>query len=268
MGPYHSSEGGSTQLTTLLEVQGLGMTFGGLHANFDISFKVAAGEMVGLIGPNGAGKSTLFNCIAGLYTPTSGRLFFRGRDVTGYKPFQMARLGLARTFQVYVATGDLSVLENVMVGSFMKTASQAQARLNAERVMEKMNLTGLARERVAALPVAAQKRVVMATALATDPQMLLLDEVAAGLNPAEIDGMMEVIRWVHKELNVTVVLIEHVMEMVMNLSHRVLVLDAGRLIAEGEPVKIVRQPEVIKAYLGERYVAEHSGSPAPGTGIQ
>jgi len=132
------------------------MTFGGLHANLDISFTVAPGEMVGLIGPNGAGKSTLFNCIAGLYKPTEGRLFFRGREVTGYRPFQMARLGLARTFQVYVATGDLNVVENVMVGAFMKTGSQALARSKAELIMEKMNLTALARDRVAALPVAAQ----------------------------------------------------------------------------------------------------------------
>jgi branched-chain amino acid transport system ATP-binding protein len=234
------------------------MTFGGLRANVDISFKVAAGEMVGLIGPNGAGKSTLFNCIAGLYAPTSGRLVFRDRDVTGCKPYEMARLGLARTFQVYVATGDLTVLENVMVGAFMNTGSRIQAALKAERVIEKMNLTEFSGERVASLPVAAQKRVVMATALATDPQMLLLDEVAAGLNPTEIEGIMEVIRWVHKELHVTVVLIEHVMEMVMKLSHRVLVLEAGRLIAEGEPAEIVRRPEVIKAYLGERYARERA----------
>jgi branched-chain amino acid transport system ATP-binding protein len=177
----------------------------------------------------------------------------------------MARLGLARTFQVYVATGDLNVLENIMVGAFMNTGSRVQAGLKAERIMEKMNLTGLSGERVASLPVAAQKRVVMATALATDPLMLLLDEVAAGLNPTEIEGIMEVIRWVHKELHVTIILIEHVMEMVMNLSHRVLVLEAGRLIAEGEPAEIVRRPEVIKAYLGERYAREHSDGDSPKT---
>jgi branched-chain amino acid transport system ATP-binding protein len=240
------------------------MTFGGLHANFDISFSVAEGEMVGLIGPNGAGKSTLFNCIAGLYVPTTGRLFFRGQDVTGCKPYEMARMGLARTFQVYVATGDLNVVENVMVGAFMKTASRAQAHRKAEGIMENMGLKELALERVANLPVAAQKRVLMATALATDPQMLLLDEVAAGLNPAEIERMMEVIRWVHGDLRVTVFLTEHVMELVMNLSHRVLVLEAGRLIAEGEPEKVVQQPEVIKAYLGERYVLEHPDEKSPG----
>lgn len=245
-------------MNPLLKVQGLGMTFGGLHANFDISFEIGEGEMVGLIGPNGAGKSTLFNCIAGLYVPSAGRLFFRGKEVTGCKPYEMARMGLARTFQVYVATGDLNVVENIMVGAFMHTASRDRAHRKAEGIMENMGLKELAQERVTSLPVAAQKRVVMATALATDPHMLLLDEVAAGLNPTEIDRMMEVIRWVHDELHVTVLLTEHVMEMVMNLSHRVLVLEAGRLIAEGEPGKIVQQPEVIKAYLGERYVRDHS----------
>ncbi|HTY22565.1 MAG TPA: ABC transporter ATP-binding protein [Desulfomonilaceae bacterium] len=243
----------------LLKVEKLGMTFGGLRANWDISFEVTAGEMVGLIGPNGAGKSTLFNCISGLHEPTAGRIFFRGQDVTGFKSFEMARLGLARTFQVYVATGDLNVLEYVMVGSFMRTRSRREARSKAEGLLEKMNLDTLAQERVASLPVASQKRVVMASALATDPELLLLDEVAAGLNPSEIDQMIAVIRWVHSDLNITVLLIEHVMELVMRLSHRVFVLDSGLLVAEGEPSDIVRRPEVIRAYLGERYVAQHSG---------
>jgi len=242
----------------LLKVDKLGMTFGGLRANWDISFEVTAGEMVGLIGPNGAGKSTLFNCIAGFYGPTAGRIFFRGQDVTGFQPYEMARLGLARTFQVYVATGDLNVLEYVTVGSFMRTRSRRNAQAKAEGLLENMNLKTLANEKVAILPVAAQKRVVMASALATDPELLLLDEVAAGLNPSEIDQMIGVIRWVHSDLNITVLLIEHVMEMVMRLSHRVLVLDSGILIAEGEPSDIVRRPEVIRAYLGERYVAQHA----------
>jgi branched-chain amino acid transport system ATP-binding protein len=168
----------------------------------------------------------------------------------------MARLGLARTFQVYAATGDLNVLENVMVGSFLRTRSRVLAKQKAEALLEQMNLSDLARERVANLPVASQKRVVMATALATDPQLLLLDEVAAGLNPREIDQTIGLIRLVHAHLKVTVILIEHVMELVMKLSHRVLVLDSGRLIAEGEPSDISSRPEVIRAYLGERYVAE------------
>ena len=243
----------------LLDVKGLGMRFGGLEANWDISFQVEAGELVGLIGPNGAGKSTLFNCIAGMHSPTVGNIFFRGQNVTGYRAYEMARLGLARTFQVYVATGDLNVLENVMVGAFMRTSSLVKARTKAEGILENMNLASLAQERVANLPVAAQKRVVMATALATYPELLLLDEVAAGLNPTEMDDMIRMIRWVHGQLHVTVMVVEHVMELVMKLSHRVLVVESGRLIAEGEPSDIVRRPEVIKAYLGERYVTEQLG---------
>jgi branched-chain amino acid transport system ATP-binding protein len=244
----------------LLDVKHMGMRFGGLQANVDISFQMERGEMVGLIGPNGAGKSTLFNCLAGVYTPTEGRILFKDQDVTGSRPYEMARIGLARTFQVYVATGDLNVIENIMVGGFMRTRSPRAAKEKAESLAEKMNLAGLAQERVANLPVAAQKRVTMATALATDPDLLLLDEVAAGLNPSEIDQMIDVIRWVHHDLKVTVLLIEHVMELVMRLSHRVLVLESGRLIAEGEPAAVSRNPEVIKAYLGERYAAEQHKS--------
>jgi branched-chain amino acid transport system ATP-binding protein len=245
----------------LLEVRDLGMSFGGLRANEDVSFKVGQGELVGLIGPNGAGKSTLFNCIAGLYTPTHGQVFFQGRDVTGLQPYDMARLGLARTFQVHVATGDLNVLEYVMVGSFLKTASRGVAESKARGLMERMRLSLFGRERVANLPVAAQKRVMMAAALATDPLMLLLDEVAAGLNPTEMDEMVNLIGWLHRDLKITVILIEHVMELVMKISHRVLVLDTGRLIAEGEPWDIATRPEVIKAYLGQRYAERHA---APG----
>jgi branched-chain amino acid transport system ATP-binding protein len=166
-----------------------------------------------------------------------------------------------------VATGDLNVMENIMVGSFLRTSSRMKARAKAEGLMEKMNLADLADERLANLPVAAQKRVAMATALAIDPVLLLLDEVAAGLNRTEIEQMMEVIRWVHRDLGITVMLVEHVMELVMKLSQRVLVLDCGQLIAEGAPSDIVQRPEVIKAYLGERYVAEHGTPKSPGVDI-
>ncbi|MBM4327667.1 MAG: ABC transporter ATP-binding protein [Deltaproteobacteria bacterium] len=251
----------------LLDVQHLGMRFGGLQANVNISFQVERGEMVGLIGPNGAGKSTLFNCLAGVHNPTEGRILFKDRDVTGSRPYAMARMGLARTFQVYVATGDLNVIENIMVGGFMRSRSPRVSREKAESLADKMNLAGLAQERVANLPVAAQKRVTMATALATAPDLLLLDEVAAGLNPSEIEQMIDLIRWVHHDLKVTILLIEHVMELVMKLSHRVLVLDSGRLIAEGEPAAVSRSPEVIKAYLGERYAAEQRGDIGPRTSV-
>jgi branched-chain amino acid transport system ATP-binding protein len=246
------------QLMALLEVQNLTKNFGGLQANADISFVLDKGELLGLIGPNGAGKTTLFNCISGMHPVSAGKIEFDGIDITALKAHEIARMGLARTFQVYVAAGDLNVAENVMVGSFMHTRSTAKAKKRTSKILEDMELADLAEYLVSELPVAAQKRVTMATALATDPKLLLLDEVAAGLNPSEIDGIMATIRHIHQELGISVMLIEHVMELVMKVSHRVIVLDYGQKIAEGNPEDIAKNPQVIKAYLGERYVKEHA----------
>jgi branched-chain amino acid transport system ATP-binding protein len=242
----------------LLEVQNLTKNFGGLRANDDISFSLDQGELLGLIGPNGAGKTTLFNCISGMHPVSAGKIEFDGTDVTALKAHEIARMGLARTFQVYVAAGDLNVAENVMVGSFMHTRSTAKAKQRTARILEDMELGDLADYLVSELPVAAQKRVTMATALATAPKLLLLDEVAAGLNPSEIDGIMATIQRIHNEFGIAVMLIEHVMELVMRVSHRVIVLDYGQKIAEGNPEDIAENPQVIKAYLGERYVKEHA----------
>ena len=241
----------------LLEVQDIIKDFGGLRANDRISFAMEKGELVGLIGPNGAGKTTLFNCIAGLHPTSSGRIIFDGEDITDLKANEVARRGLARTFQVYVAAGDLNVKENVMVGCFMRTRSRSQAKSRADEILAYLKLDDLAEYLVNELPVAAQKRVTMATALGTDPKLLLLDEVAAGLNPGEIEEILASIKHVHYDLGVTVMLIEHVMELVMKISDRVVVLDSGRKIAEGNPQEIAENPAVIKAYLGERYVEEH-----------
>ncbi len=244
----------------LLEVHNLTKDFGGLRANDDVSFTLDKGEMLGLIGPNGAGKTTLFNCISGLHPLTSGQVILDGEDVTRLKAHEIAKKGLARTFQVYAASGDLTVRENIMVGCFMRNRSRTRARAHADRILKDLRLTDYADYLVSELPVAAQKRVTMATALGTEPKLLLLDEVAAGLNPGEVEEIMENIRHVHGELGVTVMLIEHVMELVMNISDRVIVLHHGQTISDGDPEAVVKNPRVIKAYLGERYVREHGGS--------
>ena len=243
----------------LLDVDRLTKMFGGLRANHEISFSVAEHELVGLIGPNGAGKTTLFNCLSGLHSITSGRVFFNGEEITSLNSYEIARRGMARTFQVYAASGDLTVQENVMVGCFMHTRSRSLAGKWAEEIMKEMRLKDLGRCLMSELPVAAQKRVTMATALASRPRLLLLDEVAAGLNTLEIEDMLSTIKHIHEEKGITVMLIEHVMELVMKVSHRVIVLDYGEKIAEGPPQDIARDARVIQAYLGERYVREQEG---------
>jgi branched-chain amino acid transport system ATP-binding protein len=239
---------------SLLKVLEVSKNFGGLRANQDISFSVGEGEIVGLIGPNGAGKTTLFNCIAGYFPVTSGQIIFNGKDITALKDFEIARLGLARTFQVYGASGDLNVLENIMIGAFLKTASRKKSLDHSLEVMAFMGIEAQAKHLMTEIPVAAQKRVTLATALATEPKMMLLDEVAAGLNPSEIEELISLLKKINQEKRVTLLLTEHVMELVMRLSKRVVVLESGRKIAEGDPQEVIRNEEVIKAYLGESFL--------------
>ncbi len=235
---------------TLLRVRDLTKQFGGLTANQAISLTVAAGEIVGLIGPNGAGKTTLFSCIAGAYRPTSGSVWFDGQEVAGLPPHVICHLGLARTFQKVRILKDMTVLENVMVGAFSRSPSRRQAQRQAESVLELTRMNALADVPGSSLTIADKKRLEIARALATQPKLLLLDEVMAGLNPRETADAVLLVRAI-REQGITILMIEHVMEVIMPLSDRVLVLDGGELIAEGVPEQIVQNERVIEAYLGK-----------------
>ncbi|RLB01973.1 MAG: ABC transporter ATP-binding protein [Deltaproteobacteria bacterium] len=236
-----------------LEVRNLTKDFGGIVANNDVSFSIEEGEIVGLIGPNGAGKTTLFNCIVGYYRPDGGRVIFRGRDITGWKPFQTAREGIGRTFQLMRAAGELTALEHVMVGAFLHQEDRVEAEKEAREVLAFMGLEGVADLYLTELPLAIQKQVGLARALAIKPVLLMLDEVASGLNPTETEEMVKLLKRIHREKGITLFLIEHVMEVVMPISERVIVLDGGMKIAEGPPEEIAHDEKVIKAYLGEKY---------------
>jgi branched-chain amino acid transport system ATP-binding protein len=238
----------------LLEVRGVTKRFGGLTANSEVSFSVAEGEILSIIGPNGAGKSTLFGCITGFHRPNSGAIVYRGREITGFHADRICRRGIARTFQIVQIIGDMTVLENAMTGAFLRTPGRREAVRRAEEVLD---LTGLATRRDvlgAALTIADKKRLEVAMALATQPRLLMLDESMAGLTPVELREYITLIREVRKR-GVTLIIVEHVMEAVMQLSDRLIVLDAGRKIVEGSPRDVVVDPQVIHAYLGDRYRA-------------
>ncbi len=240
--------------SSLLEVQGVTKRFGGLLANDNVSFSVYEREIVSIIGPNGAGKSTLFNCITGFYAPNGGRILYRGRDITHLGADRICKMGIARTFQIVQIISDMTVLENVMTGAFLRSARNGTARKRAEDVLR---FTGLFERRNAAataLTIADKKRLEVSMALATQPKLLMLDEAMAGLTPVELKGMISLIRLV-RESGVTIVIVEHVMEAVMELSDRVIVINSGRKIVEGTPKEVVVNTEVIQAYLGERYHA-------------
>jgi branched-chain amino acid transport system ATP-binding protein len=244
---------------SVLEVSRLSKSFGGVKANYDITFSIEENQVMGLIGPNGAGKTTLFNCIAGYHKPDAGSIRFRGQDITGFPPHQTNRQGIARTFQVTESGGDLSVIDELMVGAFCRTKSRHQAREEAEDLLEILDLKPVARKRIFELPVAMQKRVGLGRALATKPTLLMLDEVAAGLTPSEIAEIKTVIREQKRLRKLTVFVIEHVMDMVMDLSERVLVLDGGIKICEGPPDVVANDEQVIRAYLGEKYADRRKG---------
>ncbi len=237
----------------LLEVKNLVKEFGGVVANADISLGLERGKILGLIGPNGAGKTTLFNCIAGYYKPTRGNIFFEGKDITGWPAHRVTKVGIARTFQSMKIMPNLTVEENVMVGAFCRTSNRLVARRDAQEILKLLNLAEEANVLPTELPIATQKRIELARALATRPKLLMLDEIAAGLNPLEIKEIVQTLLRIKEERGLTLFLTEHVMEFIMTISEVVTVMAAGRKIAEGSPEEVAREEKVVEAYLGERY---------------
>lgn len=237
----------------LLKVNRLTKNFGGLKAVDKLDLSIQDGMILGLIGPNGAGKSTAFNCIAGLYSATSGQVIYKDDDITKLKSYDVCRRGIARTFQLSKPFPNKSVLKNVMVGGFLGSKDRNRAEAKALEVLEFVNLIGKRDVLGKSLTVADRKRLELARALATDPALLLLDEVMAGLRPAEVEEVITIIRKIN-ERGITIFLIEHIMQAIMSLSDLIVVIHYGRKIAEGQPEEIASNEQVIKAYLGEEYV--------------
>jgi branched-chain amino acid transport system ATP-binding protein len=238
----------------ILDVKHMSKDFGGLRAVDGLTLSIERGQILGLIGPNGAGKSTAFNCIAGVFPPSAGEIYFDGVKINGSKPWHLCKQGLARTFQIVKPFASKSVLYNVMVGSFATTDKPAVAREKALVVLRSLNFEDKKDMRAGNLTIADRKRLEIARALATEPKLLLLDEVMAGLRPSEVDEMVAVIQQLRQQ-GVTVFVIEHIMRAIMALSDRIVVIHFGRKIAEGTPEEVARDDNVIKAYLGEEYGA-------------
>ena len=235
----------------ILEIRNISKRFGGLQALDDVSFDVARGEIVGLIGPNGAGKSTLFNTLVGLHSPTSGSVRLEGEDITGLKPHKVAARGMTKTFQNVALFAETSVLDNVLIGALLRS-NVAEAHRIAESCLERVGLAGIANKLAKDLSFPERARVEVARSLATQPKVLLLDEVMAALNRVEMQEIMALIRQLRDD-GLTVVVVEHHMHAIMSLCERIIVLNFGRKIAEGSPEAISRDPEVVRAYLGREY---------------
>ena len=235
----------------LLEVANLSKDFGGLRAVSRLSFFVEAGEILGLIGPNGAGKTTVFNLITGFLRPTIGDIRLAGRSLVGLKPHAVTQRGVARTFQIVKPFPRLSVKENVTLAAFMRLPTRRDAETEACRRLDQMGLSAKGKSLASDLTLAEQKRLEMARALATRPRLLLLDEPMGGLNPKEVEDASVLVGEI-RDTGVTVILVEHVMRAIMRISDRVVVIHHGEKIADGSPDQVVRNPDVIAAYLGER----------------
>jgi len=236
--------------TALLEVDGIAKRFRGLRAVDNVSFTVKRGGIVALIGPNGAGKTTVFNLIAGVFRPDSGRIALDGIDITGFRPDQACHAGIGRTFQIVRPFGGLSVCDNVLIGALRRTSDVAAARRAALAILERIGLADKAETLAHSLTLAERKRLEIARALATEPKILLLDEVMAGLRPVEIDRMVAVFAALCRDTGLTILLTEHVMRAVMALSHHIVVLHHGQKICEGPPEAVARDPRVLDSYLG------------------
>jgi branched-chain amino acid transport system ATP-binding protein len=248
---------GAGDVTALLSLDKVSRRFGGLNAVDDVSFSIDKGEIIGLIGPNGAGKTTLINLITGVHPATSGYVQFEGKDITRARPYQIARLGLARTFQIVQPFPKMTVVDNVAAGALFcgHAASVRDARDVAREHLAFTGLTDVADRPAASLTLARRKRLELAKGLAMRPRLLMLDEVNAGLNQTEVDDALAIIRKIAKQ-GVTIIVIEHLMKVVLSISQRLVVLHHGQLIAQGTPHDVVKDSGVIEAYLGAKYAAK------------
>lgn len=235
----------------VLQIKDLTKRFGGLTAVSNVSFNVYKGEILGLIGSNGAGKTTVFNMIAGAFSPTSGEILYKGQPIHKLPANKVCRLGIGRTYQICQPFGSMTVRDNVMVGAFTRYSKMAEVTTKAEEALDKVGLLYRADAMGSELTLPELKRMEVARALATEPELLLLDEVIAGLNPTEVDKFVALIRQIHEKEKLTIVIIEHVMRALMNLSDRIVVLNQGEKIAEGLPAEVAAQQVVIDSYLGK-----------------